>query len=402
MLTSIQTDITYAFGYSRSSIIYTSSANLFGAISISVFNSILIEKMGTRWSLIIASVCLNIAAWGRLMLPKSIDFIIFVFVFAGFGAGFALNTILKFCNEWFPSNKRPFYYSFLTLGTLLGSGLGPVLPYIFIREDTGTITQEIKRKHIMLYIWVTTIFASVHLLCIFFFMKGVSIRRLDLSYENIEDEEIENSPKKQNSQKQSFFKTLLGDAKNLFQDKDFLKMLFLITVSKGSFLLLNSILVIVITNLNFGKIYGTITIDIGLFFGLSGSIFYSKFFAQKKDQAFFLSLFLIISLIVLTVAYMFILYDDIVFFMFGYAISGFFSYPLIPMYFNLASKKNFNASLSSVNSFMMLFPQLSTFLLQLISSLCFKVFGSHGSFMVILFIIFLYLMSFFVLRYVQN
>ena len=399
-LTSIQKDVTYAYGYSRSSIIYTSSSNLFGAIIISIFNSIMIEKMGTRWSLIVASIMVNICSWFRLLLPQSMIVVIICFIPAGFGAGFSLNTILKFCHEWFPKEKRPFYYSFLTLGTLLGSGLGPILPYIFIKAGTSTVTPEEKRSHIMNYIWATTIFSTAHLLLIFFFMKGHT-PRTDVEYEKINvDEEAQS--KEEQIKKKGFLSLLWTDFKNLMRDCSYLRVLFLITVSKGSFLLLNSILVIVITNLNYSKLYGSITIDIGLAFGLSGSIFYSKVFAHLKDQRYFLSLFLIISLMVIGVGYLFLVWDEIIPFMVAYAISAFFSYPLIPMYFNLASKMKFNASLSSINSLMMLFPQLSTFLLQLVSTICFDLFGANGSLMVILFIILLYFMSFIVLRYIEN
>ena len=398
-LTSIQEDVTYAYGYSRSSIIFTSSSSLFGAILISIFNSVMIEKMGTRWSLIVASIMVNICAWFRLLLPESMTVVIICFVPAGFGAGFSLNTILKFCHEWFPKEKRPFYYSFLTLGTLLGSGLGPILPYIFIRSGTSSVTPEEKRVNIMNYIWATTIFSTAHLVLIFFFMKGHT-PRTDVQYEQIGDDEEAHSNAK--TEQKGFLGLLWTDFKNLMRDCSYLRVLFLITVSKGSFLLLNSILVIVITNLNYSKLYGSITIDIGLAFGLSGSIFYSKVFAHLKDQRYFLSLFLILSLMVIGVGYLFLVWDEIIPFMAAYSVFAFFSYPLIPMYFNLASKMKFNASLSSINSLMMLFPQLSTFLLQLVSTICFDLFGANGSLMVILFMILLYFMSFIVLRYIQN
>ena len=173
-------------------------------------------------------------------------------------------------------------------------------------------------------------------------------------------------------------------------------------MSKGSFLLLNSILVIIITNLNYDKVYGSATVVIGLAFGLTGSIFYSKRFSQRNNQKYYLSLFLSISLLVLSLGYVMIYFNFIYFFIIAYSISGFFSYPMIPMYFAVASQTKFESSISSVNSYMMLFPQLSTFLLQLVSSLCFKLFGEEGSFMVFLFIIGLYILSLVTLGYIKT
>ena len=345
---------------------------------------------------------MTLAAWCRIFLPESIDLIIAAFFLCGIGVGFALNTILKFCHEWFPEDKRPFFYSFLTLGTLLGSGLGPILPFIFI-SDSNEISKDKKKEEIMLYMWITTIIITVQFVLAFIFIKTKKPDEF-ISLTNENKEPLKNDIEEATSEieEKSFCGQLLSDTKGLFTDCNFLKVLFLITVSKGSFLLLNSILVIIITNLNYDKVYGSATVVIGLTFGLTGSIFYSKKFSQRRNQKFYLSLFLSLSLLVLTIGYIFIYYNFIVIFIIAYSVSGFFSYPMIPMYFAVASQNKFNSSLSSVNSYMMLFPQLSTFLLQLISSACFKLFGEEGSFMVFLFIIALYILSLIVLGYIKT
>ena len=398
ILTSIQVDITYAYGYSTSSVIYTSSADLFGAITISFFNFILIERMGIRWSLIISSIGTTICSWTRIILPHSITIVIIGFIFCGLGVGFALNTILKFCEESFPPKKRPFYYSFMTLGSLLGSGLGPIMPYLFIKAGSEKVSKEQKGQHIMLYLWIITIFATIHFFLIVIFLR---IKKSFPQYEDLNRSKKNCETKILKTNKKGFWKELCTDTKSLFKNLKFLKILSMITISKGNFMLLNTILVIIITNLGYNKIYGSLTIVIGLIFGLIGSVIYSKKFVHLKDQQFFLSLYLLISLIILIFGYVCIVQKNIIFFIILYSISSLFSYPLIPMYFNLASKEKFNASLSSVNSYMMLCPQLFTLILQLISSWCFKAFESNGSYIIFLFLIFLYFVSFYILRFLK-
>lgn len=437
ILTSIQTDITYAYGYSVNQIIYTSSSFIFGAIIVSLFNSVIIDRIGVRWSLYVFLFFQIIAAWLRILLPESIDIVISGSILIGIGVGFGLNTILKFCHMWFPKSERTFYYSFLTLGTLLGSGLGPMLPYIFISEGDEGETPESKSKEIMNYLWTTTIFMTVFGILGFIFIRNreyitnrdikeafkdsemiddeIDNEEKDLKREsliedpelgkssNSDDLEIDNDEKNDfeiriEPKKDPFYITLWKDTKNLFTDMKFVKILILVTISKGSFLLLNSILVIIITNLEYSKFSGSATIVFGLACGLIGSVIYSRNISQKPNQVFYLLVSLCLALVLLCISFIVIYFEIISLFIIVYSLSCFFSYLMIPNYFALASKSHFKASLSSVNAYMMLFPQLATFLLQLVSGFFFKKYGRDGSYIVFVFLIVLYFISFFILK----
>ena len=432
ILTSIQVDVTFAYGYSVNQIIYTSSALIFGAIIISVFNSVIIEKIGVRASLAIFFLFQLVPAWARLLLPRSISLVIGTSVIVGVGVGFGLNTILKFCHMWFPQKQRTFYYSFLTLGTLLGSGLGPILPYMFISESNDDETRASKAKEIITYLWATTIFFTIFSILAFIFLKNkevISKQEIrdafkDTSYVDDEEEDVKNESliedveinengvgddliideeDKQDLEIKidldvSFCAALWRDSRNLFTDWNFGKLLILVTISKGSFLLLNSILVIIITNLEYSKLCGSSTIVFGLACGLLGAILYSKNLSQSKNQKFYLLVSLSLALIFLCLSFIMIYFEVIVGFIALYSISCFFSYLMIPNYFSLATKSHFKASLSSVNAYLMLFPQLATFLLQMISSFFFKRYGRDGSYFIFMCLIGLYFISFFILK----
>ena len=140
-LNVIQPDITLAFGYSSQSVIWTSTFDLIGAVIFSVFNSVIIEKIGLKYNAILFSFCLLLASGFKFFLPYSIGLVYVGFLVKGAGAAFALNSMMKFCKVWFSDGERPFYFGFLSLGTLVGIGIAPFVPFIFLSNevvDVGT------------------------------------------------------------------------------------------------------------------------------------------------------------------------------------------------------------------------------------------------------------------------
>ena len=410
-LTSIEPDIYYAYGYSKSTIIMTSSALLLGGVSISLFNAAIIEAIGTRWALLVAATCLATGSWCRLLLASQIRVVLASFVVAGFGGGFALNMILKFCHEWFPASKRPFYYSFLTLGTLIGCGLGPILPYAFISEGPETSAEQTQAQ-IMRYLWTMTGVASAQFALVLLFGRSngaansaqapPSSRRLEIVRVDEDCPPEAHTLSQTRPRTCSFCRMLWKDTRGLFGDTHFLKLLFLITVTKGNFLLTSSIMVIILDNLNYAKLYGSVTIVAGLGAGLLGSVWYSRKFSPLPNQRYYLSGFLCLALVLLSSSLMLLYLGLIWVFIAVYMLSCLFSYPMIPMYFSVASESQFESSISSVNAYMMMCPQVSTILLQFVSSACFEWFGADGSYAILTLVLGLYFASLVCLRYLKT
>lgn len=138
----IQPDITLAYGYTSQEIIWTSTLDLFSAVIFSLFNSIIIEKIGLRKNSLWVSFSLFVASFFKFLLPVSIGFAYLGFLIKGMAGSFALNCMMEFCNVWFDEEKRPFFFGFLSLGSVVGIGLIPFVPFIFLSnnvEDPGIL-----------------------------------------------------------------------------------------------------------------------------------------------------------------------------------------------------------------------------------------------------------------------
>ena len=132
MLTSIQPDLTFVYGYSEQQIIWTSSTGLITSIILSTFNSVFIEWMSMKSVSYIVSISLLLFSLGNLCLPISIYLVYIGYFIHGFANSFVLNSMVKFCNMWFCSKRRPFYFGFLGLSTLAGTALAPFFPFMFL------------------------------------------------------------------------------------------------------------------------------------------------------------------------------------------------------------------------------------------------------------------------------
>ena len=149
MLTSIQPDLTFVYGYSEQQIIWTSSTGLITSIILSTFNSIFIEWMSMKTVSYIVCIPLLLFSLGNLCLPISIYLVYFGYFFHGLATCFVLNSMVKFCNMWFCSKRRPFYFGFLGLSTLTGTALAPFFPFMFLSnkiQSYGMVLLELYRK----------------------------------------------------------------------------------------------------------------------------------------------------------------------------------------------------------------------------------------------------------------
>ena len=77
--------------------------------------------------------------WLLLVLPYKIEIIFFGLFLDGLAASLLLNTIIKFVSSWFDSKQSPFFFTFLGLATLFGSGLCPLFPFIFFPKTSESI-----------------------------------------------------------------------------------------------------------------------------------------------------------------------------------------------------------------------------------------------------------------------
>jgi sugar phosphate permease len=82
----------------------------------------------------VSAICLALGSWFLMLAPLSFDAVFAGFFLVGISSAFSLNSIIRFIFAWFSPKRRPLFYSILGLATLVGTGLGPLIPFIFIRD----------------------------------------------------------------------------------------------------------------------------------------------------------------------------------------------------------------------------------------------------------------------------
>jgi hypothetical protein len=181
-------------------------------------------------------------------------------------------------------------------------------------------------------------------------------------------------------------KEFVKESKRLFKDKLYLSILTVLSLTKGSFIGLNGIMIIILYNLGYSKLTGSVTVALGLLLGIVGSNVYSSCFALKKYQQLNLSILMMLTLVCLGFGFLFLALETVFGFIIMYGLVSFFWYPLIPMMLNSTSKISFRANKFIVNAYLMGFAQVVAFLFQMSSSFILK--SEDGSFWVILIIVF--------------
>ena len=184
--------------------------------------------------------------------------------------------------------------------------------------------------------------------------------------------------------------SLLKAFKIMFASPDCRAILIIFSLTKGSFICINTIMIILMSTLHYTKLHGSVIVLASLVGGLILSILYTKKFGKVKRQRDNLSILATISLLLLASSVIFLYFGWGIPFMLSITLSGAMIYPLIPMMLEIVARLNKKISipLSVVNAMMMLMAQLFGFILQTIAGYFLKV--ENGCFMVLTFVMVVY------------
>ena len=173
-------------------------------------------------------------------------------------------------------------------------------------------------------------------------------------------------------------------------------IIIIFSLTKGSFIAVNSVMVTALSNLNYTKLVGSIVITASLFSGLAVSMIYTRTIGKRKSQKFSLSILICLSLFFISLSIIALYSDNIVLFMLCFIFSGMMLYSFIPMMLEIATRLTLPFSKSSLNAFLMLLAQLFAVVVQIISGFMFK--SSQGTYGVLVMVAAIYVLNFIVLR----
>ena len=173
-------------------------------------------------------------------------------------------------------------------------------------------------------------------------------------------------------------------------------IIIIFSLTKGSFIAINSVMVIALANLNYTKLVGSIVITASLFSGLAVSMIYTRTIGKRKSQKFPLSILICLSLFFISLSIITLYSDNIILFMLCFVFSGMLLYSFIPMMLEIATRLTLPFSKSSLNAFLMLLAQLFAVVVQIISGFMFK--SSQGTYGVLVMVAAIYVFNFIVLR----
>lgn len=198
----------------------------------------------------------------------------------------------------------------------------------------------------------------------------------------------------------SYIVRLSGEFLYCLKEPKCRSIVIIFTLVKGSFMALNSVMVIALTNLDYTKLVGSIVITLSLLCGLSFSMLYTRTIGKNKNQKFPLSVLICMSLFFLSLSIITLYKQEIYLFMISFVISGMLLYSFIPMMLEIATRLSLPFNKSSLNSFLMLLAQLFAVLIQIVAGFLFK--SSQGTFAVLVLVAVIYVINFWVLRFSEN